>query len=97
MLSKKQKVQIKKNFLLVFMFVVFAFLLKVNITAYIAYQSTKDVLNFQETKKEGIENRKNVLIEKQANLQSVLGQEKQTVEQFGIKKPGERVLIIIPE
>ena len=96
MFSKKQKIKIKKYVFIFIMFFGFIFLVKVNINAFQSYKSTKYASELQETQKNKLEKRREELLKNKLEFDTKLGKDKKNIEKFGIKKPGEKVLIVIP-
>ncbi len=97
MKAKQKKIIIKKGIIIFIMFVVLVFLLKVNYGVLKAYNSVSEVSKTQKLKEQQLEDRRVFLEERKLNLNTGYGEEKELIDKFGVKKPGEKVLIIIPE
>jgi predicted membrane protein len=95
MKAKKKKTLIKKSIVIFIMFIILFFLVKTNYGVMKAYLSVSDISASQKQKKKLLEERKLYLEEVKESLSSGYGEEKELVNKFGVKKPGERVLVII--
>lgn len=96
MKTKQKKIAIKKGIVLFLMLAVLAFLVKVNYGVVKAYRSVSEVSSTQKQKEKLLEERQKYLEEKKRDLETGYGKEKELVDKFGVKKPGEKVIVIIP-